>query len=835
MKPTCLSTAIALVLLTANTPSHAQTADSPADTDMLTADGAASGAGEDSEIAVIPVEPLDVAAEPVPAPPTDGVVRLEEIVVTAQKRKQSLQDVPVSVSVINQDQLESQNITDVSDLARAIPSVEINGPSGNYNSKMSIRGLSTESYSRTAEQAVSFVLDGVVLGKAPTTTLFDIDHVEVLRGPQGTLFGKNASAGVVSIVTNAPNPGGFDAAARIDLGSEYGYRLLQGAVNIPISYTSALRINVGQTYYTGFIHNNARDADNEQDTQGVRARFLWDITDDLTLNLIADFEKQFVSEQTYLLFREYVDRDTQEPQPLPDCGGAYATPDNLISCNGDPNFADRKAYGYSAQLDWSIGDYTITSISALRHYEEHSEADVDGLPGDYFRNGNIYDNRVLSHEIRLASPAEDQLSYVFGLYYFDTEIPNLLNQTIGTDGVVAVAAGALGIALCADYGICLGEAVAVEQPNEFVAKIRSEAAFGELTYRLSDDLRVIAGGRYTRDDVDLVGAAYAGFGSQFGLLDIVLSQIPIITVTELAAREKVSNFSWKLGVQFDFSPDIMTYFTASEGYKGPQIVFVPPVLAPAVNNGAVTRPHEAYTSIVRPEYPRAYELGIKTRLFDGALIANASLFHTTVKDYQSSQFNDNAEFVPINISEVVSQGFELDVMGFLAEGWRIGTGLLLNKATYPDGYRWPCTQMIRGCEGTSANDLQDIGGEQLAVAPKVKVTFSSEYERQLFSFAKGFVSTDVVFRSSTRFMPNFDTRTQVGDRTVVGARLGLRSLEAKWELSLFGRNLTNEHNPTYVIAPYLVDELSAPDKDTVGHVLSTESFRFFGISAAVRF
>lgn len=784
-------------------------------------------------IAVADTDPAEPVAD-VPEP--TGAQQLDAIVVTAQKRVQSIQDVPVAVTVLNQRELESQNITDVADLARAVPAIELNGASGNYNSKMSIRGLSTESYSRTAEQAVSFVLDGVVLGKAPTTTLFDIERVEVLRGPQGTLFGKNASAGVISVTTNAPDPSAFAAATKVDFGSEYDYRLVQAAINVPLGDTAAVRFNAGQNFHSGFIHNNVRNEDSQQRAEGGRVRLMWEPTGNFTINLLADYEQQFVSEQIYILFDQYVNRDTQEPEPLPGCGGAYASRDNLISCNGDPTRADRQAYGGSMQLDLGLGDYDLTSITAYRRYYEDQTADVDGLPGSYFRNGNIYDNRVFTQELRVASPAYEDFNYVAGLYYFDQLIPNVLDQIIGADGIAGIPQGPLGLALCADFDICVNELVAVRNPNTYTADITSMAAFGEATWNALESLRLIAGARYTKDDVSMVTSSLGSvFVRQPGTDNVIVETPTVVVSPPLEGRETEKNLSWKLGLQYDFNDDAMGYFTASNGYKGPQIIFVPPLLLPSYNNGAIQNQHDAYIYVVRPELPRAYELGLKSKWFGGVLAANLALFHTTVKDYQSSQFNDNGEFVPINISEVVTKGVELDLFGALSENLLIKIGLLYNKATYPDGYLWPCTQVGPGCSGTTANDYEDIGGDQLAVAPVWKINVAPEYGHDLAFGLRGFISADAVYRSEMRYTPNHDTRTQVGERTIVGARAGIRGGNDHWELSVFGRNLTNEQNPSFLIAPYVVDELTSPSTDTAGHVLSTESFRYFGVSAAVRF
>jgi iron complex outermembrane recepter protein len=822
--------------------------------DALTTD--AEGTPDAPEaVDTIAVDPLsasgDAAADRVrePRPPPSNVV--DSIVVTAERRVERLQDVPVAITVVNEKQLVAANVTQITDLSRLAPALEVNGQPGNADTRISIRGISTESFSVTAEQAVSLVVDGVVLGKAPTVSLFDVGRVEVLRGPQGTLFGKNASAGVISISTNAPDPSRFMVGLRSDWGSEWDYRLLQASVNLPLGDTAAVRINGGQTYTRGFYHNVVRGEDSKQSIEGGRMRLLWDLTPSLTLNLIADFEQQYTSEQIYLVFERHEDPATGEPRPIPRCQGTLASPDNTTTCNNDPTFNDGKAWGYSGQLEWRIGDYTVNSITALRRYQQYNEIDVDGLDGNYYNNANAFNNRVFTQELRIASPNHERLRYVAGLFYSDSHVPNDLDQIIGPDLLASVATGLIGgnisdllgmlglpfdgrrlLSLCSTLGLCLGEIAALYQPNQYTADITSKAVFAQLTFNLTEALKLIAGARYTRDDVRMVSSSYLGIDSTLMPQPIIIPQ-----AQGLAGRDEVSALSWRAGLQYDLSDDAMTYFTASHGYKGPQIIFVPPNLIPGIDvaGGSVTLPTPARIDYVKPEYPEDYQLGLKTTLFGGLFAANAALFHTTIKDFQASVFNGQASFTPTNVPSVVTKGIELDLLGFLSENLMFNAGLLYNSATYPKGYKAACTQVNAHCPDTDPETVQDIGGRQLVVAPKWKVTFSPEYSFDLPWTTRGFISGDAVYRSAMHFSASRDTRTEIGDRTTIGMRVGMRGAEDNWEVSLFARNLTDERNPAFLFAPFLLSSSTTPDTVTSGHAMYTESFRFFGLSAGLRF
>ncbi|NGY04246.1 TonB-dependent receptor [Solimonas terrae] len=814
------------------------TADDPADAAATPADAAAPAAvadGSSNTPAPLPTIPLPAGKAPAP-PKADKQddTSIAEVIVTAQKREERLQDVPLAITVIGKKQLEKQNISTTGDLARAAPAVEVNGEPGNPDTHLSIRGISTQSFSVTSEQAVSFVADGVVLGRAPSVSLFDIAQVEVLRGPQGTLFGKNSSAGVINVTTNKPDPGEFAAKLHADLSDEYDYRLLQGMINVPVSDNSALRIAAGQTYQSGFIHNNVTNKDSKTDIKGARARYLWDVTPDLRVNLIADYEKSYVSEQLYLLFSRYVDSKTGEPQPITGCGGAYATDSMRISCNGDPSNNTNEAWGFSGQIDWTLGDHTITSISSFRRYLQDGTLDVDGLPGMYYDNGNKFDNRVYSQELRIASPTGNWLEYVAGLYASKAHVPNYLQQNIGDDMLASLLTGTVPITLCATLQICLnGDVAQLQNPNTYIADLHSYAAFGQATMRFFDDWRFIVGARETRDEVEMTSTSYLG-------VKLLNSATPIQVPMNapLTGNDTVDNFSWKLGLQYDVTPVSMAYLTVSHGYKGPQIVFNPPGIIPTIDGLNSKLPTPASISIVKPEYPMDYEIGFKTLLW-GGFYANLNLFYTKIEDFQSQVFNAQGTATPNNIPSIVTKGVELDFFGKPFTGFTINGGFLYNPAVYPN-YYVSCTQDGPQCgdnpntEPTEDN-VENIKGQQLTLAPRWKYTLATDYEHPLFWGMSGFVGMDAVYRSNIRFMAQRDTRTNSGAHTIVGARIGLRQPEQGWTLSLFVRNLFDERYAQFKFAPYLLSNASAPGIDATGQALSTESFRFIGLTLDYEF
>ncbi len=787
-------------------------------------------------------QPADPApAETQASAPQTGMQNLDTVVVTAQKRKERLQDVPLAVTVVNESQMRAQNITQVGDLSRAVPSVETNGEPGNPDTRISIRGISTNSFSVTAEQAVSYVADGVVLGKAPTVNLFDVSRVEVLRGPQGTLFGKNASGGVINVTTNAPNPDKFEAIVHADQGFRYDRRLLQAALNIPVSSDAALRISAGQSRESGLIHNALTGDPSSAWVNGARARFQWEPAPYLTLNTIGDFEKSYTSQQMYLVFSRYADATTGAPKPIPGCKGTIATYNSRVSCNNHPTYNKSGSWGLSQQIDLRLGELNVTSITAGRRYIQNGQIDVDGLPGNYYDNGNTFDNKVLSQELRIASPAGQTLEYVAGFYYSKSNVPNFLSQTIGDDILAALGVGVVPVSPCTGLGLCLGDTVALFNPNEYTARLRGSALFGQLTWHVTDNWRLIGGLRATRDNVDMTSTSFLGINTnvlpilQFlapsaaQLLQSATQQV-IPLNQPLNGSQQVKNLSWRTGLQYDFSRHLMAYATVSRGYKGPQIVFNPPGLIPGLNlsGPSVTLPTPASISIVQPEYPMDYEAGVKATVLHGAFAVDFNLFHTNIKDFQSSVYR-NGVFIPNNIPHVITEGAELDLLGFLGPGLTLNGGFMYDRVTYPRGYLVACSQVGPSCPNNS-NAVEDAGGTQLIAAPKFKFTLTPAYNADIYPWLNGFISADMVYKTDIRFEPSTDTRDHTGNHFVLGFRMGLRDPDDKWSIALFGRNILNAYNPAFLYAPYLLSGASSPGIDTVGQAVSTESFPFFGIS-----
>jgi len=732
---------------------------------------------------------------------------IDELVVTAQKREERLQEVPVAISLVGQQQLKQQSITNVEDLIRAVPALTTYGEPGNPDTRYAIRGITTQSFSITSEQAVSFVLDGVVLGRTPTAGLFDVARIEVLRGPQGTLFGKNASGGVIHVITNAPKLGVFEAGVHAEFDDKHSGRQTDMVLNAPLGDKAAVRLTLGESSSEGFLRNLVRGEDSTRSLSNARLRLLWEPTPDLTVNLIADNERQKTTEQVYIQFDQYKSAATGLPVAIPNCGtNTKATPDSRFTCGQDPSFFTGHDYGLSGQVDWRIGEFTLTSISSYRRYLQDGALDVDGLPVFAFDNGNIFNNKVFTQEVRIASPVGERLEYVAGLYFSDTKVYNHLTQ---------IAGPSLGLSpLLVPYN----------NPNDAKSETKNYAAFGQLTFHATDALGLIAGARFTKDQVRLDQQSSASFG--------VL--IPTLTPLgkPITTTDERDNFSWRLGAQYDVAKSLMLYASAARGYKGPQIQFNPPNalallagLPPSLLTGSAT--------VIRPEIPMSYEAGFKSTLLGGLFAVNGDIFYTKMKDFQTSAFNPaTAQSTAQNVPYAETRGFELDLFGRPSHDLTLNGGLIYNDATYGP-FLVACTPgAMPRCP---ASGILNVDGDQLQATPKWKLTFAGEYAHDLTGSLQGFASADVVYTSKINFNQFPDPAQEVGARAIVGGRLGVRAADGKWSAAIFARNLFDERTPVFLYAPYLLSGATAPGITAVGRSYSAESFRLLGISLDAKF
>ncbi|WP_088183725.1 TonB-dependent receptor [Sphingobium sp. Z007] len=699
---------------------------------------------------------------------------MSDIIVTAQRRQEKVTEVPISITVASQKQLERQQVNNLNDLNRVAPALEIqSAPAQNTGGGGSIRGIGTQSFSPGAVASVGVVVDQVSQGNANISDLFDVSRIEVLKGPQGTLFGLTTSAGVINITTNAPDPTEFSGRVRTELsdagtvGSKYGQQVVQGVINVPFSPTSALRVS-GMSNTRQGVNRNAVAGDwNDVNRYAVRGRFLWNASEDLTVNLIGDWSKG--SADNGGDFFTFLSNTPANTALLNSCG---ITPGegNQTFCIGDEFSSKVKAWGGSAQVDYDAGPLTLTSITAYRKTESSNTLGniyrADPLASELISGPTGTNIRLFTQEFRASSPRNSTFEYTVGAFYSNQKTVQQPER--------------FTISVTLPNGFVIRPVDSPGALNEITDE--SLAIFGQGTLHATDKLRLILGGRYTAGRLSL-DRTDAGTGAEsFQILN-------------------VDKISWRTGIQYDIDRSLMAYATASRGFKGGQIAVPTAPLLPYV---------------VQPEIPMSYEAGMKATLFGGAVL-DVSVFYSKIKNFQAQECIVNpvtAQLVcaQTNIDGVKTRGAEVNLFGQISDRLSLNTGFIYTKATYPGGF--------------IGNDGTDIGGSQLAYSPRYKFTLSGEYEQPLTGGLNAFLAADTIWKSRVRYQ-NTSTRAETfRPHWTVGGRLGVRSEDERYSAGVFVRNLFNVHEPSLLQSNF---------GSGLGAIYGPQSFRQVGLQLDAKF
>jgi len=689
---------------------------------------------------------------------------LEEVLVTAQKRTESLQEVPVAVTALSEEMLRNARIVESRDLVNLTPSLTFQDGGDPRTSSFNIRGIGTQSYSSGVEPSVSTLVDGVVMGRSgmAVNQLLDIERVEILRGPQGTLFGKNASAGVVHVITRKPSDT-FEAELSGKLVEDDEYRVT-GMVSGPVTDRVAYRLAASKSDRPGHIENYNGGSDlNGEEAKVVRGKLLLQPTDDIDILWSADYSDidtdccQFQPRSVRTTPVAFFGLQPEKIAPV------QADDENdKVNTDGDA-FSESESKGTSVELNWAFGDYTLTSITAYREWDTKSNVDVDGTPVDYLNvNYGKTDQDQFTQELRIASPTDGFISYVAGLYYFDQNIDRYFERKLN------LIPGVFGFAANFDASV----------------EAKNYAAFGQATVNLTNDFRLIGGIRYTDDEIDF------DFRRQGTLIQ---GGVPIPPQPPFSDDTSSDDTTLKVGAQWDVNDQLMAYATWSEGYKG-------------VAYNIVFEMSEDNLHPVDPETSDAWEMGLKSRLLDGRLVLNAAAFLTTFDDFQTQAQVAGAQFELINAGEVETKGFEVDFMALLTPGLDISGGFAYIDASIEDFPGGPCSprQGLENINGCTVGGSQDLSGGDLPFSPDWRANLSANYQ---FCLSDQF---DMALRGTYRWQDDIlfaidqDERKVQDSYGILDLSVALRDRNERYELTLFVNNVTDEsyadaiiHNNVY--------------------------------------
>ncbi|MGV3768532.1 MAG: TonB-dependent receptor [Sphingobium phenoxybenzoativorans] len=730
-----------------------------------------------------------------------------EIFVTARRREEDAQDVPIALSVVSADSLEKTGNFTLGQVQQLVPSLQVFSFNPR-NTNVNIRGLGSNVALTNdgLENGVGFYVDNVYYGRPGQSQfdLVDLQQIEVLRGPQGTLFGKNTTAGAINITSREPS---FDPDffGEVTLGT-YGYHQVRASVSAPlVADKVAFRLSVADTHRDGFL-TNLHDGSKAQDYDNfsVRGQLLVKPTDTLSVKIIGDYSHQkqhFALNIPVNYFSNYDSGVTIANNFLARVGRAGYTPlpADPFARNGDSDGhyqAFMKGYGVSGQVDWDLGPAALTSITAYRwwDWDPANDGDSTGLPV-ITKAQQANRQRQFSQEIRLASTGSNTIDYVVGAYYFW--------QIVRGYGASAYGSAAAnwnfpppGVAGATDPVIANAALNGFEARSTSTPETKSYALFGQATWNISDSLSFTGGLRYTHEKKNGAYNQYWYAGNDLSGLTAAQATAarairtrfnPVTSYTVGLTDNSVSGLatlSWKV------TQDVLLYGSYSRGNKSGGLNLT---VLPA---GA--------TAEVEPETVDSFEVGLKSQFFDKKLTFNAAGFWTEVSDYQTAITVIPASGPVIqyisNIPKVRSRGLEADLsyapskwISFSASGSYIET-------TYRNYTNAPNAQehnpVVTPGDPTSG-PTQDLSGVQLGGVPKFTYTLGVDVAQPLTEWEGRGVEiyghADFSHRTGFNTSSTNSRYADVPGYGLLNARIGLRVDDGLWDVSLWARNLTDKN------------------------------------------
>jgi len=703
---------------------------------------------------------------------------LEEIVVTATKREASVQDVGIAITAITGDQMEALGYTNAQQVTRMAPGVNTVQPNGEANYSIAMRGVANSDFTTNVESPVAVYVDEVYISQMSGTgfMLFDMERVELLRGPQGTLFGRNATGGLAHFITRKPSQE-TDGYAKLTVG-DYSQVKVEGALGGGLTDSLSARLSASYNKSDGYVTNRIGGDLNNADDLAARLQLLFAPNDDFELLLNARFSEQDIDTGFFKYVSSLLPGELTPGVPNPVLGGyTDDTGDPYSGEYDDPGYNELSTSGFTATINWGFGNVNLTSISDFSKVERRYIEDSDASPLSFFNFFLTTDSEQLSQELRLDG-GSDSFKWVAGVYYMDLDI-NDSNGAITDPFIGPVPTPG------AEGGL----------NNPYRSQLQSISAFGQVEFSLSDSLTLVLGARVINDDKDF---DYTIDIVEFLEPDIRVWDDPsninsLLVLANYTSTRSDTEYAGRVQLDWSVSDETLLYASWNRGVKGGG--YNAPIFPLSV-------PYDDDVMSFDPETLDALEVGFKMTLMDGRARLNGAAYYYDYKDYQAFNiigidtltFNADAE----------SMGFELEYQVSPTENWDI----LL---------------------GAAYNDIEvDLGGGVKTTSvqsPEWNLNGLIRYEWPLGS-GRLAIQADAVYRSEIIFaltaLPN---QTQEA-YTLAHASVTYGSESGAWSVSAFVDNITDEE--------YLVQTF---DLSTVALFGMTEQYfgrpRWWGVSLLV--
>ncbi len=709
----------------------------------------------------LPASAADAPAPAEEAPPLASSVpdkadtALGKVTVTARRREEDSQKVPTPITVLGGETLEAQRISRVQDLQQVLPSVNVAYIHARQSS-VAVRGIGNNPASDGLEGSAGIYLDNVYLGRPGMAVfdLLDIEQLELLRGPQGTLFGKNTTAGVLNISTRAPT---FTAERTVEVsGGQDGYFQGRGTVSGPLGETLAGRLSAYRTRDDGYIKNIHDDNYlNGGERQGARGQLLFEPNEDFSLRWIADYNEEDSSNGSMVVYGA-AERFWQRAALV----GASPLRDpqrRKVNINGRQHVSVHQG-GSSLEANWNLaGGYRLTSISAYRYWHFTPANDEQLNVSAINDTGVEVHDRQFSQEIRLASPTGGAFDYVVGAYAFRQNLGNKTFTSYGPLADLYLLGANLG-ALNDTYSKANGK-----------IETDSFALFAQGTWHLTERLDFTAGLRGTYEEKNakverfapLGGAAVGGVGAA-----VRNGQLGAYDSGDLSQY----NFapSALLSLSYQFSDDLLGYASLSHGEK-----------SGGVNLAVGSAPSAGADSLlVGPERANDAELGLKSTLFDRRLLLNANLFWTGIHGYQATtlyQAPGSTQLVQVlaNAGSVRSRGLEFEATALPFRGLTLNFNGSYNDVTYLSFKDAPCPAEVSTRPGAPSSC--DLTGQRVVGASKWIANLNGEYQWRLDDRFQPYVSASYAYRSAAEGTLDNSDLSKIDGYALVNLAAGLRS------------------------------------------------------------
>ena len=678
-------------------------------------------------------------------PEQDEAARLGVVVVTARKKEESLQDVPMSLSAVTGESLEAAGYSELNDLARITSNVYFEA-ADRTKPLIYIRGIGTRGYDAGSDPSVGVFVDGVYQGRfgALDMDLLDVERVEVLKGPQGTLYGRNTIGGALSVVTRDPSAElRARASAEIGMSEISGDTLygVAGSISGPIAPEKAYGLlSLSHRHRDGYQPvTGSQVRGGSEDSLTARAKTLFEFDNGARLRLSADYAS--LDGPPLILTPNSLGGTAPGPGPLAPGFSAPPEPSDPYRPSSDrtDQAIKKDIYGGSAHVDWSMGPIDFTSISAYRHLEIDERDDLDGTILPYQLYTATEDADQISQELRAAYSA-DAFNWIFGLYYSKEDVSRVEGIEFGPASLLSFLVAPAPL----DWGF------------GFDLESTSVAAFGQLEWKPTDALAITVGGRYSEDEKDVV------FDTTTTVPGLVI--IPF----EESVSRSWDSFDPSISLKYQFTDETMAYASWASGYKSGAFQFV--ATSPLVAN-----------QVANPEQVESFEAGLKSTLMDGKLRLNAAAFSMDYKDLQQLRLvpvSSGISLVVINnAASSTINGLELETSLLLSSDWNIDFNYGYLDATFDE---YPFSSTL------------DFSGNRLARSPEHTYTLALGYNKET-----DWGTLDARLAYAWRSEIFFEADNNLVDPESSEDALGLVDFSAgltkgQWGLSLWGRNLTDE-------------------------------------------